>query len=321
MSCLSIALVNWNTRELLDQCLSSIYRSTHDIDYEVIVVDNASEDGSTDMLAERHPGVMVIPSKINMGFAAGCNLAFKHSNGRYFLLLNTDTIVRDGALDSMVAFMDRRPDAGAVGCKLLNPDGSLQRSCSIFPSPATELFDALYLSKLFPRSRLFGAYAMSHWGFDEVREVDFAGGGCLMGRRSAIEEVGLLDEGYFMYTEEADFCCRLWQRGWKVYYTPDAEVVHLGGQSSKKFGSDILLNLYYSRHRFVRKFRGASAARAMGFVIALGAAARLSAYCLQRLRNPEDTDLRNRMLFQKKLLRWAGRQVISDRLEYPIGAP
>ncbi len=299
---LSIAIVNWNTCELLDQCLASAKDSLGGMDAEIIVVDNASGDGSAHMVASRHPDVKLVQNRVNVGFAAACNLAFKHSDGRYFLLLNTDTIVLDDAMPAMVRFMDEHPDAGAAGCRLLNHDGSLQRSCSPFPSLLTELFDALYLSKLFPGSRLFGGYAMSYWDFDAVREVDFAGGSCLIVRREAIEEVGLLDEGFFMYTEEADWCYRLWQQGWKVYYNPGVRIIHLGGQSSKRYGSSILIYLYASRNRFIRKHRGETVACAHRMIVALGALCRLGALGISRLAHRSNPEM---VAFQVKLLKWA----------------
>jgi len=199
----------------LHQCLLSAKESCKGTDYEIIVVDNASSDGSPEMVEEEHPDVLLVRNPINQGFAAACNLAYKYSSGRYFLLLNTDTIVIKSALPDMVGFMDTRPNAGAAGCRLINRDGSLQRSCSCFPGLMTELFDALYLSKIFPKSRLFGAYAMSYWDFADEREVDFAGGSCLIVRREAIEAVGLLDDGFFMYAEEADWCYRMRAGGWR----------------------------------------------------------------------------------------------------------
>jgi len=301
---LSIAIVSWNTRDLLDQCLESVYASSAGLGFETIVVDNASDDGSADMVASRYPDVELIQNRMNLGFAAACNLAFKHSTGRYFLLLNSDTIVLGGALKAMIEFMDSHPDAGAAGCRLLNRDGSLQRSCSRFPDLITELFDALYLSKLFPKSRLFGCYSMSYWGFDEVREVDFAGGSCLIVRREAVEEVGLLDEGFFMYTEEADWCYRMWEQGWKVYYFPDAQVIHLGGESVRRYGSDILLQLYASRNRFIRKHRGSMAAAAHRTIVGLGALCRLSVFGIRRSASGGRAELAEAAAFQRRLLRW-----------------
>ena len=301
---LSIAIASWNTRDLLGRCLESVYASSAGLSFETIIVDNASDDGSADMVASRYPDVKLIQSKVNLGFAAACNLAFKHSAGRYFLLLNSDTVVLDGALKAMVEFMDGHPDAGAAGCRLLNRDGSLQRSCSRFPGLTTELFDALYLSKLFPRSRLFGAYSMSYWDFDEVREVDFAGGSCLIVRRDAIEEVGLLDESFFMYAEEADLCYRLWERGWKVYYFPDARVIHLGGGSARRYGGDILLQLYVGRNRFVRKHRGKAAAAVHRVIVGLGALCRLCVFGIQRSASGGHAELAEAVAFQWELLKW-----------------
>ena len=310
MKTLSIAIPSWNTRDLLDQCLESVRRSSVGLDCETIVVDNASDDGSADMVAAKYPDVKLVRNKLNLGFAAACNLAFKHSTGRYFLLLNSDTIVLDDALRGMVDFMSGHPDAGAAGCRLLNKDGSLQRSCSRFPGLFTELCDALYLSKLFPKSRIFGCYSMSYWNFDKVREVDFAGGSCLILRREAIKEVGLLDENFFMYVEEADLCYRLWQHGWAVYYYPEAQVIHLGGESSRRYGSDILLYLYISRNKFIRKHQGRVMAGVHRVIVGLGALCRL---CVYEIKAPQGTDRRNAISFQAKLLKWSARGE-SDRV-------
>lgn len=310
---LSIAIPSWNTRDLLDQCLSSLYDTMSGADFEVIVIDNGSHDGSPDMVETKYPQAQVIRNPHNLGFAAACNLGFKYSTGRYFLLLNSDTIVLDGAIRRMLAFMETHPDAGLSGCRLLNGDGSLQRSCSKFPNLLTELYDALYLSKIFPRSRVFGSYAMTYWDFKETREVDFAGGSCLIARREAIEEVGLLDEGYFMYTEEADWCYRMWERNWKVYFYPGAEIIHLGGQSARRYGSDILLQLYVSRNRFLRKHSGNLTAAVHKLVVGLGALLRVIGFRLRGLLGPDQSDA---VRFHGKLLRWA----VGGRFARGIGA-
>ncbi|HET6455973.1 MAG TPA: glycosyltransferase family 2 protein [Armatimonadota bacterium] len=299
---LSIAIPSWNTSDLLDQCLTSIKASTAGLNYEIIVVDNASTDGSPEMVEEKHPDVMLIRNRVNLGFASACNAAFKRSTGRYFCLLNSDTIVLKDSLAHFFEFMESHPDAGAAGCKLLNGDGTLQRSCSCFPSVMTELFDALYLSKLFPRNRVFGCYSMSYWDFDDVREVDFVGGSCMMVRREAVEEVGLLDETYFMYTEEADWCYRMWDSGWKVYYYPGAQIIHLGGESAKRFGDDMRLYLYLSRNKFIRKYKGRMAAFVHRGIIITGALGRLAAYGIKRLIGRREL---NDTAFQYLVLRWA----------------
>ncbi len=299
---LSIAIPSWNTRDLLDQCLESVFKGSDSLDREVIVVDNASSDGSADMVGARYPQVRLIRNRANLGFAGACNVAYRQSTGRYFMLLNSDTIVLDDALKSLVEFMDQHPDAGAAGCRLLNADRSLQRSCSCFPGPLTELFDALYLSKLFPRSKTFACYPMSYWDFDHMRMVDFAGGSCLIVRRETISEVGLLDEGYFMYTEEADWCYRMWDQGWAVYFYPGAEVVHLGGESAQKYGNGLGLNLYTSRNRFVRKHRGRSAAFLHRMIVAIGALVRLPAFGMLRMVRANASDA---VMMQAKVLKWA----------------
>ena len=301
---LSIAIPSWNTSDLLDQCLTSIKASTDAISYEIIVVDNASTDGSPEMVEEKHPDVTLIRNRVNLGFASACNTAFKRSTGRCFCLLNSDTIVLKDSLAPLFEFMESHPDAGAAGCKLLNGDGTLQRSCSCFPSVTTELFDALCLSKLFPQNRVFGCYSMSYWDFDDVREVDFVGGSCMMVRREAVEEVGLLDETYFMYTEEADWCYRMWDNGWKVYYYPGAQIIHLGGESAKRFGGDMRLYLYLSRNKFIRKYKGRVAAFAHRGVIITGALGRLAAYGVKRLIGRREL---NDTAFQYLVLRWAVR--------------
>ena len=313
MNDLSIAIPSWNTRELLRQCLESVRRSSSGLSVETIVVDNASSDGSADMVAAEYPQAKLIRNRTNVGFAAACNLAFKLSSGRHFLLLNTDTILLDQALKSLVDFMDAHPGVGAAGCRLLNRDGTLQRSCSCFPSLLTELLDALYLSKLFPKSRLFGKYSMTYWDFDEVREVDFVGGSCLIVRREAISQVGLLDESFFMYTEEADWCYRLRQHGWLVYYYPGARAIHLGGESAQQCGKDMHLHLYAGRNLFIRKHRGRSAAAAHRSIVALGAMGRLPVYAARRVLHRDGAQV---LRFQARLLMWA----IRGHLDQPISA-
>ena len=302
---LSIAIVNWNTKELLRQCLSSVFGNLDGLQAEVIVVDNGSSDGSAEMVQSDFPSVKLIESGKNLGFARATNLAYQQSTGRYFLLLNSDAVVLRGALSALVRFLDCYPAAGAVGSKLLNGDGTLQRSCSTFPTLLTELFDALYLSKLFPKNRLFGRYAMSYWDFDSIREVDFAGGSSLLLRRRALEDVGLLDEGFFMYSEEADLCWRLKAGGWKVFYLPSAQVIHYGGQSAKLASKRTSVELYRSKYRFMRKHYGRGAALAYRFVVVLSSAARLAAWMPMAALGPDRHAYRWRLHLQARLFLWA----------------
>jgi GT2 family glycosyltransferase len=257
---LSIIIVNWNTRDLLQRCIADVYANTGSLDYEVIVVDNASQDDSVALLRREFPKVQVIENETNTGFSVANNQGIRISTGRYCLLLNTDAFVHPGALETMVKFMDENPQAGAGGCRLYNEDGSLQRSCTSFPTLATELWQALWLDRTFPRSRIFGRYWMTYWDFDEDCEVDSVIGACMILRRDALDEVGLLDEGYFMYSEEVDLCFRMKQAGWKVMFTPKATATHIWGGTSKRISNKTtFLRLFQSRIRFFRKHYGRTA--------------------------------------------------------------
>lgn len=302
---LSIGIVNWNTQQLLDQCLQSVYDTMDGLEAEVIVVDNNSSDGSVEMVVEKYPRVRLFALYTNTGFSHANNLAYSRSRGRYFLMLNSDTIVLPGALKVLVEFLREHPEAGVVGCRLLNADGTLQRSCSPFPTPVTELFDALYLSKIFPKSRLFGHFAMSYWDFASAREVDFAGGSCLALRREALEEVGLLDETFFMYSEEADLCYRMKRAGWGVFYTPDASVIHLGGGSSKLDVKRTVVELYRSKHRFMLKHYGTGSAAAYRAVVMVSAVLRGLAWGVGSTAGRYRQLFRSRAELQLRLLSWS----------------
>lgn len=302
---LSIAIVNWNTVELLRQCLVSVYDNLDGIDAEVIVVDNGSSDGSAEMVKSLFLQVRLIEAKENLGFTKANNLAYKKSSGEYFLLLNSDTVVLPGALFHLVKFLDTHPAAGAVGSRLLNGDGTLQRSCSPFPTPLQELFDALCLSKLFPKNRLFGGFAMSYWDFSSTREVDFAGGSCLLLRRTALEEVGLLDEGFFMYSEEADLCYRLKEAGWKVFFYPQAKVIHYGGQSSRLDVNRTSVEICRSKYRFMKKHYGQRAAISYRIVAALSSVTRLAAWTPKAVISANKAIYKEKLSVQGKILKWA----------------
>ena len=302
---LSISIVSWNTEELLRQCLASLYANLGELDTEVIVVDNASSDGSVDMVTREFPQVKLIRNASNCGFARANNIAYEQSSGRYFLLLNSDTIVRPGSLESLAKYMDGNLAVGAVAPRLLNGDGSLQRSCSCFPTPFTEFLSAFSLGKLFWKSPFFARFEMSYWNFDEVREVDFAGGSCLMLRRAALEQVGALDEDYFMYTEEADLCYRLKRGGWKVMFIPHAEIVHLGGQSSRLRPVEMAIELPVSRHRFIKKFYGPLSAALFRGVVAVGGVCRLIVWGCALIVKGRKAELEQGLKVQRGLLKWS----------------
>ncbi len=253
----SIVIVNWNTREILRNCLASIYTQAADgIGFEVIVVDNASGDDSGAMVKKEFPEVVLIQNIINKGFAAANNQGIVVSHGRYVLLLNSDTIVLKDALTSAVAFADRNPEAAAVGCRVLNPDRSLQQTCFMFPSILNMILSTTYLYKLFPRSRFFGRERMSWWDRSDVREVDVVTGCFMMVRREAIDKVGVMDERFFMYGEETDWCCRFKKAGYKVLFTPFTGIIHYGGQSTRQAATRMIFFNKGGTLLFLKKHKG-----------------------------------------------------------------
>jgi GT2 family glycosyltransferase len=234
----SVVIVNWNTRGLLAQCLQSIEAEIASERFEVIVVDNASSDDSCEMVRRDFPRVRLIANSENRGFAAANNQGIAIAQGRYILLLNSDTIVLDSAIEKTIAFADRHHDAAVVGCRVLNADRSLQLSCFMFPSVLNFFLHSTYLYRLFPRNRLFGREQMTWWDRDDEREVDVVTGCYMLVRRAAIGEVGVMDERFFMYAEETDWCLRFAAKGWKNRFTPEAEIIHLGGGSAPKLSAN-----------------------------------------------------------------------------------
>jgi GT2 family glycosyltransferase len=233
----SILIVNWNTRELLRQCLQSIYQETRSITFEVIVVDNASTDGSVAMIENEFRDTRLIANSDNRGFSAANNQGIAIATGRYVLLLNSDTVVLERAIEKTVAFADRYRDTAVTGCRLLNSDRTLQSSCFMFPSLLNFLLHATYSYRIFPRSRFFGREQMSWWDRNDSREVDVVTGCFMLVRREAIDDVGPMDERFFMYAEETDWCYRFKAKGWKRRFTPEAEIIHVGGGSAPKLGA------------------------------------------------------------------------------------
>lgn len=253
---LSIIIVNWNTRVLLNRCLQLVYQTVKRLDFELIVVDNASTDDSLPMLRRDYPQVRLIENRENVGFARANNQAAAIAQGRYLLLLNTDTFVHEGTVETLVEHMEQHPDTGAAGCRLFYEDGTLQRSCSAFPTISTELWQSLWLDRLFPKHPVFGKYMMTYWDLDRLQEVDCVLGACMLIRTEVVKKIGLFDEQFFMYSEEVDFCYRLKQAGWKVRFVPEATAIHIWGGSTYKVPTETFLRLYKSRVVFFRKHYG-----------------------------------------------------------------
>ena len=234
---LSVIIVNWNTCDLLRECLRSVYAQTSFIEFEIIVIDNGSTDGSVEMVRREFSQVNIIINKDNRGFAAANNQGIAIAKARYILLLNSDTVVLNRAIEQTIAFADQHPDTAVVGCRVLNPDHTLQNSCFMFPSLLNSFLFSTYLYRLFPKSRFFGRERMTWWSRDDTREVDVVTGCYMLVRKEAISKVGLMDERFFMYGEETDWCYRFKARGWKNRFTPNAEIIHIGGASAAKLGA------------------------------------------------------------------------------------
>ena len=265
---LSVVIPSYNTRDLLEQALRTVAEASGDIGVEVIVIDNNSHDGSADMVAEKFPEVELIRTERNLGFGGANNVAFEHVQGRYVLLLNSDTIVRPDTLRTLVAFMDEHPEAGAAGCRILDPDGTLQLDCRrSFPTPAAAFYKLTGLSRMFPDSRHFARYNLTYLDPDEVNEVDALSGSCMMVRRQVLEEVGGFDEAYFMYGEDLDWAYRMRQLGWKIVYNGQVIVLHHKGASSRQRDRQSILAFHEAMELFFRKHYAGSSGVLMTWLI------------------------------------------------------
>jgi len=248
---LSIIIVNWNTRYHLLSCLDSLFQEKGVSLREVFVVDNGSTDGSGETVRAEFPEVILIDNPMNLGFARANNQALRLSKGKYTLLLNPDTQVKEGAIETLLSLMESHPGVGVAGAQLLNSDGTRQNSIANFPSLATELLNKSLLRWLFP-TRFPG----KERDYPEPIEVDSVIGACMMVRREAMEQVGLLDEDYFLFLEETDLCYRIKKAEWKVYHVPQAEVYHFQGKSAEKDKKRAKVEYYRSRYQFFKKNRG-----------------------------------------------------------------
>jgi N-acetylglucosaminyl-diphospho-decaprenol L-rhamnosyltransferase len=252
---LSVVIVNWNVKELLERSLAAL-ATCRDPACEIIVVDNSSSDGSQEMVREQFAHVRLIASETNLGFARANNLGIASSTGRYLLLLNPDAEVGRGALEAMVTYMDAHPDIGTLGPKLLGPDGQVQPSRRRFPTLATAFLESTVLQQWFPRNRVLQRYYVQDKDDNEEQDTDWLVGACLLIRREAWEQVGPLDESYFMYSEELDWCRRAKAAGWRVVYVPWATVVHHEGQSSNQVIPARHIYFQSSKVYYFRKYHG-----------------------------------------------------------------
>ncbi len=289
---LSIVIVNWNTKDLLYQCLHSIYAHPPAREFDIWVVDNASTDGSAPMVREQFPQVNLIDNPQNQGFGQANNLALRQCQGTCVLLLNPDTEVFSGSIDRLMEFLEAHPAAGVAGPQLLYPDGSLQTSCYPFLTLGRECWRLLHLDRL----RTFGVYDQHRWDLDQPRRVDVIQGAAFLVRKSVLDQVGYFDPDYFMYTEEVDLCYRIHQAGWELYWVPLARVVHHEGQSTRQTPVAMFLQLYRSKLTFIRKHYGAFAGTLYKLILAVVALPRLLLFLLSKVNHDPDQKQKQRAL-------------------------
>ena len=254
---LSIIIVTWNSRADIERCLRSIAESGTRTPLEMIVVDNASTDETVAFVREKHPGVERIVNETNNGFAAGNNRALNVARGECILLLNPDTHVHPGALDALVSFMKQHPEVWACGPPVFNADGSAQRTGVRFPGLWNMLVESVFLDRVFPRTALFGSHKELYRDESLPRSVDYLQGSCLLVRRRVVEQIGILDEGFFMYFEETDWCCRMNEAGGIVMYVPGPGIIHYGGGTTGHYDEPRLIFYHRSLLRFFRKHHAA----------------------------------------------------------------
>lgn len=256
---LSITICSWNTRAELEACLSSLEALREEAAFEVIVVDNASVDGSAELVCTEFPWVRLMKQSANLGFTGGQNLALGKRLAADALLLNSDTVVHAGALRRMIDFAAAHEAVGIIGPRLLNPDGSLQLSCRRFPNPVAALYRNTLIGRLFPNNAHTARYLMLDWDHAQPRKVDWVSGAALYAKGAMIERVGLLDEKFFMFCEDVDWCRRAWDAGFEVMYLPDAVITHAIGRSTDKVANRMIVRfhrsmlLYYRKHMLSKR--------------------------------------------------------------------
>jgi len=312
----SIIIVNYNVKEFLKQVLNSIEKATQNLKVETIVVDNDSADGSVEMVRQFFPDVKLYANKENLGFSKANNLGICDAKGKYLFILNPDTILQEDSLVTLIQFLEDNPDAGAVGPRIMNPDGSFAReSRRSFPSPSVAFYRIFGLGRLFPKSKIFGRYNLSYIPNDQVCEVDALSGSCMMIRKDALLHAfgkeaefgdrpsssarekfenggggGLFDESFFMYGEDLDWCFRIKAAGWKIFYTPETQIIHYKGESTKRGELRYVKLFYGAMIQFVDKHFEGRHSKIFAAIVSLGIFVRagqsIVARALQRLKIP-----------------------------------
>jgi GT2 family glycosyltransferase len=291
---LSVIILCWNDLKVIGDCLQSIYAGTRFVDFEVIVSDNGSTDGSVEFIREKFPRVRLIENGRNLRFAKGNNVGIQASEGEYILILNPDTIVHDGALDQIADYADKHPEAGAISCRVVNLDGSYQEHIRPLPTIRSEWMAAFHLGALANFSDWFNAGVYVGWTGEGEREVGWLAGCFILVRGDLLKRLGGFDEQFFYYYEDTDLCRRIWQSGYSVLYTPDIRIIHLKGHSTKKrFPLGFELDKYVTRYRYFYKCDGKrGACRCRQVSLAWLLSRRLGLGLIQFLKPNEERKLR-----------------------------
>jgi hypothetical protein len=285
---LSIIILCWNDKAVIADCLQSIYINTRSTEFEVIVSDNGSTDGSVEFIRRNYPEVRVIENGSNLRFAKGNNVAIRVSRGEYVLILNPDTIIHKRSLDDLIAFAERHPEAGAFGCRVLNADGSYQVSGRPFACILGEWILALYLKPLgYLSDRLLPCVYMG-WKGDTERLVQWLSGCFILVRGDLLKRIGGFDEQFFYYYEDMDLCRRIWEAAYSIIFTPAMTITHLGGQSTKRFAAAFKLDSQITRYRYYYKYYGRRGARHARWVSLASLALRRIGYGLAQFVKPTD---------------------------------
>ena len=318
---LSIVIVSYNVRDFLHQAIRSLDKARSGLKSEIIVVDNASADGSVEMLRSRFPKVRVISNEKNLGFARANNLGLKRARGEFCLLINPDTVVQEDTLRVMLKFFKGNPEAGLAGCKILNPDGTFQLACRrSFPTPWVAFTKLFGLAALMPKSRLFGKYNLTYLETDKTYEVDSVSGSFMMVRRKVYQQVGGLDEEFFMYGEDLDWCFRIQHSGWKIFYVPSTSIIHYKGESTRRSSLNEIRTFYEAMHLFVEKHHGRS--NAMSWILKVGISVSSKIALLRSLLGPMKYSLVDFLFVPASMLLaeliWRGGVFLYPSYAYPV---
>jgi GT2 family glycosyltransferase len=321
---LSIIIVCWNDLKVIAECLRSVYSETTKIDFEVIVSDNGSTDGSPAFIRKHFPDVQIIENGVNLAYARGNNIGIRVARGEYILMLNPDTIIRDHALERLVGYADSQPEAAAFGCRVLNPDGSFQNPARPLPTVLGQLTAALYIRWLGRFSKKFESDVYVGWEGRTERQIGVQSGCCILVRGTVLKELGGFDECFFYHKDETDLCQRIWKSGRSILFYPNAEITHLGGQSVARFPIPFALEAERSLYRYFYKHYGVPGLVRIRRVTLVSLHIRRLGYGLKNLFKRSEANT-NRLKMYDVLIDWHKRTdpvgFIEKGVEADVGYP